>query len=296
MAERKPDRLNATDLAAEYDFAYALIMSDPELKRLFRQALRDPKGQWTPQKFMAKLRTTKWYQEHSESWRTTEALRLTDPAEYKRQIDASEASVEAYAASMGATLTDDQVKNLAWTFYRQGYGEQQIKAAMAAYIKPPDMAGGLAGVAGEVEDELRALAERNGMTYGDSFYLNAARQVAGGTVDIATFTDQIRNEAATQYPIYRDKIVAGMDVADLASGYVQRMAATYEVDPTQISLQDPKIKAALGGIDGEGNPTAMGLWDFEKSLRSDARWGSTKQARDSFDSAAAGILRAFGFM
>lgn len=292
----KQDRLNATELAAEYDFAYALIMSNNELKRLFSQALRDPKGQWTPQKFMAKLRTTNWYKKHSESWRTSEALRLTDPAEYDRQLNASTAGVKAYAASMGATLTDAQAATLGQTFYRQGYSEEQIKAALAAYIKPPDMAGGLAGVAGDVEDELRALAERNGMTYGDSFYLNAARAVAGGTTDIATFTDQIRNEAATQFPIYRDKIIAGMDVADLASGYVQRMAATYEVDPTQISLQDPKIKEALGGIDGEGNPTAMGLWDFEKNLRSDARWGKTKQARDSFDSAAAGILRAFGFM
>lgn len=290
------DKLNAQDLAASYNYAYALLQSDPELKKMFNLALTDKTGQWTAAKFVAKLRTTDWYRKHSETWRTSEALRITDPEAYKAKVAETKASVIAMASSMGASLTDKEINDYASLIYRSGYSEQQARAALAAHIDPPAMPGGLTGDAGKVEDQLRATALRNGQSYSDSFYLQAAQQVVAGSADIQHWEDQIRQQAATAYPVFADKITAGMDVADLASGYVNKQAEVLEVDPSSITLADPHIKQALGGIDETGNPTAMGMWDFEKSLRADPRWQRTKGARDQTDSATVAILQSFGFM
>lgn len=291
------DRLNAQDLAAEYNYAYALLMSSPELKALFNEALTDKKGQWTPAKFAAKLRATDWYRKHGESWRTTEALRLSDPGQYKAQVQASLASVKAMASSLGATLTAAEQNALATKFYRYGYSEGQVRSALAAYIDPPKVGGSLTGEAGTIEEQLRTVALRNGQKYSDGYFYKAAKAVVAGTTDIQAFTDQVRQDAATDYPVFADKITAGMDVADLASGYVNRLAQTFELDPSSVGLDDPYIKEALGGLDPKtGTPTAMGMWDFEKKLRSDPRWAQTKQAKDSADGAAYSVLKSFGFI
>jgi len=297
MATPKEDKLSAQDLAAEYNYAYALLMSSPELKKLFNEALKDPKGQWTPEKFASKLRTTNWYRQHTESWRNSEALRVTDPAQYKADVAQSLANVKAMATQLGATLTSAEQTSLATRFYRLGYSENQVRSAMAAFIDPPSMAGDLTGEAGAVEDQLRLVALRNGQKYSDNFYFKAARAVVSGKTDIAAFTDQVRADAATTYPVFADKITAGMDVADLASGYVNRVASTFELDPNQVGLDDPYVKEALGGMDpATGTPTAMGMWDFEKKLRADPRWAQTKQAKDAADGAAYSVLKTFGFI
>jgi hypothetical protein len=295
MATPKKDKLSASELAIEYNYAYALLMSDPELKALFNKALTDKTGQWTAQKFAAKLRTTDWYKKHNEAWRTSEALKLTDPAEYKKQIASSEAAVKAQAAAMGVTLSQSEITSLGWKLYRYGYSEERVRSTIATYIDPPEPGGSMVGEAGDVENELRMIAQRNGQKYADSFYFNAAKAVIAGTTDIQAFTDQVRKDAASSYPVFADKITAGMDVADLASGYVNRMAQTFELDPEQIGLDDPYIKQALGGMAQDGTPTAMGMWEFEKSLRADPKWAQTKQARDAADDTAMSVLRTFGF-
>jgi hypothetical protein len=291
----KVDSLQAKDLAASYNYAYALLMSDASLRAVFTQALTDKTGEWTPEKFAAKVRTTSWFKNHSESWRTTEALRLTDPSQYAADIAAKKAEVLANAATMGATLTDVEANALATTFYRSGYSPAQANEALSAYVKPPEVPGGLTGNAGQIEDMLRTTAEKNGQSYSDNFYYQAAQAVVGGKSDVQAFTDQIRRDAASTYPVFADKIIAGMDVADLASGYTTKMAQTLEMDPAAVKLTDPYIKQALGGIDQSGNPTAMGMWDFEKTLRNDPRWAQTKQAKDASDNAAYNVLKSFGF-
>lgn len=293
----KPDRLNAEDLAAQYNYAYALLQSDKELKELFNQALTDKTGQWTQAKFVAKLRTTTWYRTHSETWRTSEALRLTDPEAYKAKGQEWLAKTRNVASTLGATLTDKEAADLSLTFYRLGYTDEQMNAALAAHINPPAMPGGLGGQAGQVEDLLRQTAQKNGQRYSDSFYLEAARGVVAGTADIAQWTDKIRADAASAYPVFADRIRSGMDVADLASNYMTKMADTLEIPVEDVTLADPHIKNALGGLDvTTGEPTAMGLWDFEKSLRSDPRWARTKQAKDQADAATMSVLQSFGFM
>ena len=297
MADPKEDRLNAQDLAAEYNYAYALLMSDPELKKMFNDALADKKGQWTPEKFAAKLRTTKWYRTHTESWRNTEALRVTDPATYKKDVAQAVANVKSQAAALGATLTGTEVASLAEKFYRYGYSEAQVRQTLATYIDPPAVGGALRGEAGTVEEQLRQVALRNGQKYSDTYYFNAAKAVASGKTDIQAFTDQVRQDAATAYPVFADKITAGMDVADLASGYTNKLAQTFELDPNQVGLDDPFIKDALGGMDpATGEPKAMGMWDFEKKLRADPRWSGTKQAKDAADGATYSVLKTFGFI
>lgn len=98
------------------------------------------------------------------------------------------------------------------------------------------------------------------------------------------------------WPVYGDKIRAGVNVYDLASPYIQTMAQEFEISPNDISLGDPYVREALTGVDDQGNPVAMGLWDFQKKLRKDPRWMNTSKAQNEVTGVAGRIMQMFGVL
>jgi hypothetical protein len=67
------------------------------------------------------------------------------------------------------------------------------------------------------------------------------------------------------------------------------MASVLELEPDSIKLTDPALTNAFGA-DRE-----LPLYEFKRSLRKDARWQYTDNAREEVSTAALGILRDFGF-
>jgi hypothetical protein len=67
------------------------------------------------------------------------------------------------------------------------------------------------------------------------------------------------------------------------------MAATLEIDPTSISLNDPTLRMAIGP-DKE-----MPIYEYQRSLRKDPRWQFTDKAREKVSEVASRVLKDFGF-
>ena len=291
MSVPTQDTLSASELAEQYGWAQAVLNSSPELARLFREAV---KGQWTPDRFAASLRSTKWYQGHSESWRQAETQRLSDPKTYEANIAQRMAEMQQQAAAMGASLNSKQLRWRAEQSYKLGWNSQQTQATLATYVRESN--GHLKGAAGQAAQQLRELAYANGVRYNDTWYTRAAQGVVAGTRSIADWEMDIRKQAASAFPTFREQIEAGQNVADIANPYRQTMSALLEVPDTDIDLFDPKIRSALSGRDPKtGQATAKSLWEFENELRKDPRWLKTNGAREQLTSVTQGVLDAFGF-
>lgn len=116
-----------------------------------------------------------------------------------------------------------------------------------------------------------------------------AKRVQNGE-KIDTFKNIIRQTAKLGLP---DKVGAlidqGVDLETIYSPYRRIMAATLEVDPSSIKLDDPVLRAAYGP-DKE-----MSIFDFKRAVRKDPRWQYTDNARQEVSNTALQILRDFGF-
>jgi len=290
MATPAQDTLSASELAEQYGWAQAVLNSDAELNRLFREAV---KGQWSPERFTAKLRATNWYRKNSESWRQAETQRLTDPKTYQANIDNLMAEMRAQATAMGAQMSDDKLRWRAEQAYKLGWGQQQITTTLAAYVKAKD--GVLQGAAGQTAEQLRQIAYANGVRYQDSWFVNAAKAVVGGQRTADDFVADIRNQAASAFPAFRDQIKAGLDVAEIASPYRQTMSALLELNDADVDLFDPRIRKALSYRDKDGTARAKSLWEFENEVRKDRRWLQTNNARESLMGTAQAVLDRWGF-
>lgn len=147
------------------------------------------------------------------------------------------------------------------------------------------------------EQSLRQWALNNGIPLTNDFITKNYERVLSGSTSLEEVKQFIREKyIANAFPAFRDEILAGQDVADLAYPYVNRMASLLELPDDAIGLDNPLVKQALQGTDANGKPTYMPLWQFEREVKKDPRWANTTQGRSDITSLGLRVLEDFGLM
>ncbi len=161
---------------------------------------------------------------------------------------------------------------------------------------------GYAGEALQIQQSLSAIAKANGLDIatilpkfgatgaGQDAEQIAIQKILSGDIDLNTVLQNARTLAAAGQPKYvRDLLAAGYNLDDVYAPYKKQMAATLEINPDEIDLNDSTLRLA---ISDQGD---MNLYDFKKALRKDSRWQYTEGARTEVADSALKVLRDFGF-
>ena len=294
LKKGEKDKLDRAELEASYKSAVGIIYAVPELQQLFEDALN---SEWTAASVKAAVQSSDWYNANNEYFRTAWAKASIGGADWTATQETARLAVQAAATAKGRTLTAAELEANTQRYIYEGWGEvgrQQLLNDALAVGLTTGTDGFMAGAAGDLQQTLKDVANRNGLPLSQGYYESAAKSVASGLTTENDWIRDLRAQAASLWPSYADKINAGVDVGDLASGYVNTMANTLEINASEISLNDPSIREALSSFDDKGNPLPMGLWDFQNKLRSDPRWMNTKQATDSISETANTVLEMFG--
>lgn len=294
------DQLSREELAAQYQSAVGIIYSVPEIRGVFEQALNEG---WTPDRFKAAVQNSDWFRSNDEYARVAWARETMGGADWDTTIENARNQIRARATALGAEVTQQEIDALARRYLYEGWGESTrqmlLDQALSEEISfVPDERGvsRLMGGAADLQDSLRTLAMANGVNLTDNWYLSAAKSVASGLTDPGYWERDIREQAASRFPGYREKIMMGMNTYDLANPYIRMMSEELEIDPFAVSLDDPYIIQALGNTDEQGNFSPMNLWDFQKKLRQDPRWENTLKAQNEITSTTGRIMQMFGLM
>lgn len=283
----------ARDEQAElYGFVEALLDSNPELKKKFKQAV---KAGWTPEKFQAEIRDTKWWKKHSEAERKYLILAFGDPATAKLKRQQAYVQVRQLANQIGIIETDSNKKKLndwAYKAYALGWSEEQLRYEIGKYIYFGD--GRWQGEAGEANEKLHNYAYSMGVTMSDAWYQDRSSNIVRGISTQQDYEDEIKRMAKAAFPGWSKQLDAGKTVEELASPYLQSMSQILELPAGSVNLFDPSIKAALNNKSKAGLNEVKPLWQFENELRSDPRWKKTQNAQNSLMQVAHQVLTDFG--
>lgn len=289
----KQDKIDRDQIEEDYGLSYALFKAFPELEQLLKDAIA---GNWTPTKFQVELRQTKWFAKHSDVWREVTALHYSDPATFEDRLNESRTAVSNLAGSVGATLSEAGLERLAKRALLFGFDEGQIRDLLAKHVKP-SAAGYYTGELSSVEDQLRSTALQNGITLNDGQLRGWMQSLVRGDASQEQYVTAIRRMAADAFPLYGEQIQGGVDLMDVAAPFIQSMSEVLELNPADIKLTDPTIRRALSGTaDPSGKRQAMNIAQFEDSLRQDARWMYTKNARQTAEGFAASIGKMWGLV
>ena len=281
-------------LADDYGYQLAFLKSDPELYRVFQQAVDNG---WDATRFTAAVRKTGWYRTTSATNRKAQQLRYSDPATYKQQVTNATAQVQQLARQIGAehyVSQSGRVDMLAKRVVDWGWDTTQLRDYMARYINTHTTPA--RGEAGQVQSSLKQTAFRNGVQVSDGWITDRAKAVVQGRMTVEDAQQQIRNTYAKRLaPGFENELAAGQDLYDIASPYMQTMAKTLELNPSDINLFDPTIRKALASSnEKDGQVGSVPLWQFERDLRKDDRWLKTNAARNEVDKTVRGLSQAFG--
>lgn len=276
---------NAADQAAIAAFPQmAWALKDPELGPVLRAAAAQG---WDAARLEGVLQKTKWYQTHNQAARAWADLSANDPAEAASRVQAETLAVRNAAGTLGVTLTDQQVSDLATQVLTNGLDVTEVNNTLAGYLPGGANAPAGAGVpttgtAGYSVDQMRAEAAKYMVPISDPTLDTFARQMAQGTLDMQGFDSYLAEQAKSLFPGMAAAIDAGVTPQQYVDPYKQLAAQTLEIAPDSINMMDPKWSKAIFQVDGKtGARTSMSLSDWQDTLRSDPTYGYqfTNQAR-----------------
>jgi hypothetical protein len=297
------DQVDFGRLSADLQWVSKIIEADETLKGIFeyhvKQGSFDPEsGQQGISNFQNDVMDSSWWKENNQFARSAFALKMTDPAAYETDLENARESVRVKAQAMGVTVPDAQMDMLAEKILADGWNTPErafkLDQELGKFIGEGD--GRPKGDLRSLAMQLRNTASANGLKFSDDFYQQQAKSI---TLGLTTFEDadmDIREQAAGMWPPYGEKIRAGYNVRDLASGYIYSMASELEIDPQAISLDDSYIRKALTNIDEQGNAKPQSLWQFQRDLRNDPRWMDTNKAQNQIGETASKVMQMFGLV
>ena len=120
-----------------------------------------------------------------------------------------------------------------------------------------------------------------------------ANELKLGQTDMAKVNAKLLAISKATYSNLSDVLSENVSLKDLSFNYRRSMQDILEVDANQLDTMDSTIQTALKN---NGNKGAMNLTEFERLLKQDARWGKTKNARETATNFASNILKSFGLV
>lgn len=290
-------RLDKKIMASQYGFALAFMESDPELKKLFNQAVRET---WVPDKFIAHLRNTKWFKSNSASVRNAILQQKADPATYKATVDQMLATVQDTWGQLFGELDVDEKTMRTWasTAVRMGWSQAQLMDNLTKGIEYRKLLTdkALGGTAAEMRGQIDTMLANYGIKMTDKWKASQLQRLVEGGDTAEGLQQRIKTQAMQEYKAFADRIQAGETVADIADPYIAKMADMLELNPNEVSLNDGLVQQALKQTTQDGKPAAMDLYSFEKKLRGDRRWQYTRNAHEEVSNLTSGLLKSFGLI
>lgn len=280
-----------TAQAAQFGWSLSVINSNPELKKLFASAKSE---NWTTDYFIAKVRDTKWFKTHSDSFRQAAILAKSDPATYKQNVAAMSAQISSIANQLGVQgLTASQLNSLATQAFQFGWNADQVKQHVSGLVKA-NKKGDFTGQAGEAQFRYLQMAAQYGVNVSGATMANWIKGTLNGSMNDQVVQKYLVGEASSRYPSLADRLKAGETMMDIASPYMNSYAQILEVNPATISLNDRLVQSALSSKDKDGKPSTKTVWEFEQDLRNDPRYMKTQQAQDKTMAVGHQVLRDMG--
>jgi hypothetical protein len=307
----------------DYIFTVDRDKKTGELGQLGKLLLKAVEKGYTEKQFLDEAMLTDWWQSNAGSVRE----RIIDLNKYKelqkKGLDVSKTDFGMYQTAQmrkvkdrakalsGATLDDATAQKIVEDIYN-GFLDNDplaIDRLIIPYVgKTTNIYGtggavtGYSGEALQIQQSLNAIAKANGLDIatilpkfgatgaGQDAEQTTIQKILSGDIDLNTVLQNARTLAAAGQPKYvRDLLAAGYNLDDVYAPYKKQMAATLELNPDEIDLNDSTLRMA---ISDQGD---MNLYDFKKALRKDPRWQYTESARTEVADSALKVLRDFGF-
>lgn len=214
------------------------------------------------------------------------------PGVYAQEYDVWLQEQKKRLVGRGIKLTPT-IEDMLEGLYLKGYSDTQVDMAILESGKLGAIGGSTLGTINQLKDT--ALDYGVNHLLGKSFWDKASEDLFAGRITLEDLEEEMKNMAMSAYPGYAKGIAAGKSFGLQTSALRQTMANLLEIDVDTIGTDNPLFKQLVTYVNPKTNTAEpVSLWDAEKIIKTDERWMTTKNAKETFDTLALKVLRDWG--
>lgn len=264
----------------------AAFMDVPEVKTALFNAARMG---YDEQRLYGEITKTTWWKTTDAANRTWTKLQGEDPAEARRQVEQTAATVMNRARTLG--LPPGNVASIALQATKNGWNtDQQIDALIRQVNWGTIEAGDLTAT----RDSVRAIAGDYLVGVSDTTAQQYATRIASGEMSMDGVASAMRQQAKARFGWMASELDQGMTVKDYLAPVRDVIASELEVAPESVNLMDSKWLSMVETRGDDGKPRAATLNEAMLAARAKPEWQSTKRAQEMTTGTMKMITNIFG--
>jgi len=278
------------EAAAGYGISQALLAMHPELNYVYELF---KSGQKT--KAIEELFKTPFYKNTNSVVKAREKMRLEQEPAYLNELSKYKLAARKRLVTSGVKIDEATFNALAEKAYKDGLDDNQFDQSVIATGKITGYGGNVLGDT----SSLKSFANSFGVSglLNQAYWSGKSSQLFAGTTTTEDIQQEIKTLAASAFPAYAEGIMNGVSLDVQASNIIQTVATYLELDPNGLSYQDDTVKKMLQYIDpATGKPGKMPQWLAEQTVKSDPRWGKTKNAQNTIDTLITKVGKDYGLV
>lgn len=234
------------DIKRDYP-TLAFLANDREVGPLLRDAV-DPNKGFSPTEFQSRLYNTSWFKKRSASQREWEILANTDKGEANRRRNAYYPELKQYAASLGLSLSDAEVRWISEGWLARGISPDSAEAKRALLMfgkSKPNRLG--AGAWNQARAETARVFKGEFFMPLDNASINKfAERMVSGTLTAEQMRTEAARRASHRYYWLKDELQAGRSMEEIFDPHRQVIADELGVSAAQIDfMNDPNWRRVV---------------------------------------------------
>lgn len=288
MPTQMPAHSNPESFArANYGFL-AGFLNHPEIGPLLRQAANEG---WDEMTLYGKVTQTNFWRNTSAAARTWWQLTNEDPAEARRLVGQTAATIQNRARTLGLGMSGAQITNLAATATQNGWTDAQT---VDAILQQVNWATIEAGDLTALRDDVKAVGADYLVGVSEATAQNYAAKIASGEMSMEGVQSAMLKQAKARFSWMADELDQGMTVKQYLQPVRDTIARELEMAPEAINLMDSKWLSMIETRGEDGNLRAATLNEAMLAARREPEWANTRNAQETSTSMINMISDMFG--
>ena len=213
-------------------------------------------------------------------------------AEQKRnRINSLAARIQNESAKLGVKLNKDEVAYMATVSEKLDYSEDQLTDMILNQI---DWTKLEAGTLTATRDQVKAMGKKYLMNLSDTTAQDYSKRIASGELDTTAIGSILAAQARSSMPWIGQYLDQGLTPEDVLTPSRDVIAQGLEINAGDIDITDSKYLKMMTVDDAKNGTRLATQSEVQKNVRTDSRWGQTKQAKQLGSSMATTIAQIFG--
>lgn len=267
---------------------FAGFLDNPEIGGILRKAALE---EWDEGKLAGAVMATGWWKNTSAAQRTWSALAQQDPAEARRLVNQTAATMRNKAQSLGLNLSAAQIGGLATQATVNGWTDAQTVDQILSQV---NWATVRAGDLTALRDDVRATAGDYLVGVSEDTARDYAESIASGEMSQEGVRSAMAKSAKARFGYLSSEIDQGMTVKQYFAPLANRIEQELELGSGAVDMTDSKWLSMMEKTGEDGKVMAATLHDVEQAARRDSRWANTKRAQEGTTNMMQQISTIFG--